>query len=402
MNNFNQKLTYFENKDVQEIITNVLNEVCNLVSSKFTTEQMQALILIGGYGRGEGGIVCEDDICKPHNNLDLLYIYNGFIDKHAFNTLNKEIQLISSKYGIGIDISSISKNKLYALKGLVISYDMRFGHVCILGDSNFLKEYSEFNLYNIDPADIRQLLVNRGTLLLINRLLLKKIQLTSQEKKLIIKHTIKAIIGYGDAFLYFHGKYNWSYAQKQFNMSNLTEASEELKTLYNEAILFRFKPNYAHYENIDLQRWNEQVMKTLSQTHLECESIYLETNNCTWNHYFSTVLNSGKIPKQNFKQKINSIYYAVKNFNLLRTVLSPKEIYNFSQFGARGVLSLIYPYIAYQNCPQHYSYMLKGLVNITDATRDNQLNGFLLMWGKFGDTNFINVLKSFDITLETS
>ena len=194
----------------------------------FSIEQTQALILIGSYGKREGGVVYEDNMYKPHNNLDLLYIYNGKIDSTKYQEVTKKLKHIAEEYNIGIDLSAINKQKLLELKGLVISYDMRFGHITVLGDSQFLKQQSEFNVYNIDPIDIRQLLVNRGTLLLINRLILRKEILSEKEKTLIIKHIMKAILGYGDAFLYFNDNYHWSCAQKQLNMSKLSNAPREL------------------------------------------------------------------------------------------------------------------------------------------------------------------------------
>lgn len=396
------KLTYFKNKKVEKTLNKILYEASKLFSKSFSQEQTQALILIGGYGRCEGGIVSNNNVHKPHNNLDLLYIYNKSIDKNVYDEVNKKLQSIAKRYDIGIDISAISKDNLLSLKGLVISYDMRFGHVCILGNSDFLKTNEEFNLYNIDSADVRQLLVNRGTLLLINRLILDKENLSIKEKKLIIKHTIKAIIGYGDAFLYFHGKYNWSYAQKQLNMSNLTEASLELKNLYNEAILFRFKPNYEKYIDEDLKLWNENILQILSKIHLECENIYLNKKDFKWEEYFTLALQAKSYPLQNIKQKVKSSFYALKNLKALKGMVSLKNIYSFFQFGSKGMLCLLFPYIAYQNCPSTHYHVFRTLLGNKKDTNLAQLNGFLLMWANCVDTNFKNVLDTYDIKLEIS
>ncbi|PHQ64999.1 MAG: hypothetical protein COB99_06475, partial [Sulfurimonas sp.] len=73
----NQQLTYYTNKEVQEFLNIVLKEVSLVFKDIFSQEKTAALILIGGYGRGEGGILQKNEKFYPHNNLDLLYIYNA-------------------------------------------------------------------------------------------------------------------------------------------------------------------------------------------------------------------------------------------------------------------------------------------------------------------------------------
>uniref|UniRef100_UPI0025F4609E hypothetical protein n=1 Tax=Sulfurimonas sp. TaxID=2022749 RepID=UPI0025F4609E len=139
----NQKLTYYDNKETKELLNIVLENISLVYKTIFTQSQTAALILIGGYGRGEGGIVKKEGKFTPHNNLDLLYIYNGRVDSEKVELANAKLQEISKKYDIGIDVSAINKQKLLRLNGLVIGYDMRHGHKLLLGDSSFLKEHEK-------------------------------------------------------------------------------------------------------------------------------------------------------------------------------------------------------------------------------------------------------------------
>ncbi|QOR61944.1 hypothetical protein ACM66Z_00170 [Sulfurovum sp. ST-21] len=396
----NQQLTYYNNKDVEIFLKEVLSEASLVFKELFTKNQTAALILIGGYGRGEGGIVLENGKYRPHNNLDLLYIHNGNISTETVELANSKLQDISKKYDIGIDMSAISKQKLMRLNGLVVSYDMRFGHRTLLGDSTFLKEHEAFSLYSIDPADVRQLLVNRGTLLLINRVLLSKPLLTKNEKKLIIKHAIKAIIGYGDALLYFNNAYHWSYAQKQVNMSELKNIDKSIKDLYSQAILFRFMPDYDSYLTKDLKAWNDTLIRTLSSIHLECEKINLSENDLNWENYFKKALEYKSYSHQSLRQKVKSCLYGIKNLPVLKELDSTDEKVSFMQLGARGVLSLLFPYIAYETYPEHYRSLFKAALHTKENDTHGFLKGFLTLWSKWGDTNFINVLRTYNIELE--
>jgi len=337
----NQKLTYYKNKEVQELLNIVLENISIVFKDIFTKDETTALILIGGYGRGEGGITQNGERFHPHNNLDLLYIHNSRVDASKVRYANLRLQEISKEYEIGIDMSAINKQKLLGLNGLVIGYDMRFGHKTLLGDSRFLQNNKEFSIYSIDPVDIRQLLVNRGTLLLINRILLDKENLNEEEKKLIIKHSIKAIIGYGDALLYFNNAYHWSYAQKQSNMLELKGVDNSIKELYSEAMLFRFMPDYETYLQKDLKVWNNKLIETLCCIHLTCEKINLSKDDLEWENYLNIALKKKSYPRQNILQKLKSSLHGVRNISLVKELNSFGESVSFMQFGARGMLSLL-------------------------------------------------------------
>jgi len=394
------QFTYYGNEDAEKFLNRVLTEVCELFQQYFTEEQTAALILIGGYGRGEGGVLIKEGTYRPHNNLDLLYIYHKNIDKKILHQLDESLQKISKKYDIGIDLSAISKKKLNSFKGLVLSYDMRYGHRTLLGDSSFIQDNRDFSIYNIDPVDIRQLLVNRGTLMLINALLLKKEHLTEKEKKLIIKHNNKAIIGYGDALLFFNNQYHWSYAHKLSNMNNLFEIDQHIKELYSGAITFRFKPDYETYLKKDLIEWHNDLLKTFKNIHLECEKIHLAQLDLSWATYIDTALTKGSYPSKNIKQKIKYILEGLKHPIIILYLASPIKILHFLQMGNRGMISLIFPYIAYANYPLRYKKLFKLLLKTDASTHSELLNAFLIQWSKWGDTNFKNVLKSYNITLE--
>jgi len=392
--------TYYKITEAENFLNEVLGEAAKLFENMFDKNETAALILIGGYGRGEGGVVQKNGVFRPHNNLDLLYIYNGKISRDRIDDANQALQSIAKKYDFGIDMSAINKEKLLTLDGLVVSYDMRFGHKTLLGNSDFLRNHNPFSIYNIDPVDIRQLLVNRGTLLLINRLLLSKEALSVDEKKLIIKHAIKAIIGYGDAMLYFHNKYHWSYAQKLTNMLEDKNIDESIKSLYCEAILFRFKPNYDKYLQKDLQTWNSDLIRLLSSVHLECERINLNSDTLEWDSYFKTALEKRSYPRLNIRQKAKACLHALKSPKTFCALDSLTQITSYLQLGGKGVLALLFPYIAYENYPEHYKKLFHAALDSEDRSGDSYLRGFLNLWSDLGDTNFKNVIEHYNIALE--
>src|SRR5690606_3500364 len=118
---------------------------------------------------------------------------------------------------------------------LVMWFDMRFGHKVLLGDPSFARGLDRFRLSRIEPADVRNLLVNRGTLLVINDLLFDGPGGNDEAaRRTALKHAMKAVIGYGDALLYFLGEYDHSYVEKQRRMRIRRDVPAAFRDLYDE------------------------------------------------------------------------------------------------------------------------------------------------------------------------
>jgi hypothetical protein len=90
-------------------------------------------------------------------------------------------------------------------------------------------------------------MVNCGTLLLINDLLLEDEVSSLERRRTIIRHVMKGIIGYGDALFYVLGAYHWSYQERQRRMRKQVSVPESFRHLYDEAMEFRFQPSYVKY-----------------------------------------------------------------------------------------------------------------------------------------------------------
>ena len=101
---------------------------------------------------------------------------------------------------------------------------------------------------------------------------------------------MKAIIGYGDALLFFLGDYDWSYAEKQRRMRARTDVADELKTLYDQALEFRFAPDYAPWLAMDLDALMARLRVQLEPVCRLCESKRLGVANLAWRQYPQTFL----------------------------------------------------------------------------------------------------------------
>ena len=375
---------HFEQK-----MTDLLNDISSDIEKHIPSDHYKCVILIGGYGRGEGGVIKIQNIEYPHNNLDFLIVSKG-LNKTSELKLKKDINKIIIKHcqrvDIDFDLSLISEFKLKACDPLVITYDMKYGHKVINGDSTFLKNMERFNIEYIPDWDIRNLMVNRGTLLTINDLILNKKYHTMKDIKTVIKHCVKAIIGYGDALLYYNGNYHYSYVEKQRRMSNLTHIDQEFRKMYDDAMSFRFEPNYQKYLEEDLIQFQKNVKRVLKEVHLECESMALKKKNIQWSTYFETALNSSS-NTFGIKTLLKNIRNLLLPYCFIKE-LSLKNRLRAKMLGMRGVLPLLFPYIAFEMHDNKNQKMINEFFDIHTSNNSTLKEEYLLFWGKYINNNF--------------
>jgi hypothetical protein len=412
------RFTYNGNTTAEKMIFQMLNKISFCISNLVPSKQMKALILLGGYGKGEGGLVKENGTYLPHNNFDLLLVTSDLPEtkrRNIYHLVTKKMQSLAQKLGVGIDISVIPETKIKSMPTRVLWYDMKEGHRTISGDKHLIPSLPHFKK-NIPSWDMRNLMVNRGSLLIINALCLatrESDQIPTPElpreiKKLIIKHTMKAIIGYGDALLYFNNNYHWSYKEKHTRILKDEQFSLKFKRLYNDAISFRFSPNYEYYLEKNLESWQKEVTKQLSIIHLECESIRLNCANLTWDNYLEVGLsNLVKEHDKNFKSAVKKIF----NLSRFKSGKLPSELSFQAKLAYRtssddNILPTLFPFIAFNPAINHSRHdvitFISSHLKSVDDSFINVIKAYIKNWGKSFDPNLWSVLSQHNITLSGS
>ena len=196
------RFTVYGTDAVEGTLRNLVETVGNAFEEALRPYRWRTVLLLGGYGRGEGGVECIEGKERPHNNLDFLVVLREG-DARKVNQVKQKLDAVLESlrkvHGIAMDLAVTTESRLCKAPSLVMWYDMRFGHKTILGDDTFIKGLDHFQLDRIPSWDVRNLLVNRGTLLLINDELLQRRPPGVDVRKVVVKHIMKAIIGYGDA-----------------------------------------------------------------------------------------------------------------------------------------------------------------------------------------------------------
>lgn len=375
--------------EVEARIAATLCEIRDIASGVAAPGELRALALIGGYGRGEGGVVRTPAGERAHNNLDLLLIMRGDDRgrREALRSrLSEAVAPVAARDAIGIDVGATSDTVLARSPALVMWHDMRFGHRTILGDADYLPSLARFTPEAIPDWDIRNLLVNRGTLLVINDLLLEGGRRRDADLRPIVRHAVKAIIGYGDALLHAEGQYHWSYAEKQRRMRACAAAPESFRRAYDEASEFRFEPDYERFAGRDLANWLAEVRQELAPIHLRCESRRLGQPGLTWGAYLDAALAT------QVREAAGSVRGAARAArSLLRSRpargLSPAAQAGWLLGGMRGALPCVYPAVCYPFVDAGYRERAAGLLGAADATAESLRRAYLGHWQTHGDIN---------------
>ena len=402
------QLTARGGAEVETFLTDLLDQASSRFADVLPEDTYRSVILIGGYGRGEGGVQTIDGQEKPHNNLDLLVITKPAFSDDRKPELAAIAEQLSEQAGLGIDIGYIEEARLVRSECLVMWYDMRFGHKTLLGDADFLSGLDQFTADRVQAADVLKLMVNRGTLLIINDVLLESFETSSalpeSSRKLILKHVMKAIIGFGDAYLYSRGRYDWSYLEKQRRMQSMDDAPADLKRIYEEALEFRFSPNYDSYADRDLHAMAEELRDSLEPVFLRFEAHRLVADGLLWDDYLHRALrreitSSLSSPREIAKRAV----YTIKEPGIPKAGgLLPRIASRAA--GSRQLMPLLFPavYFDRDHASQPLADAARGFLNAESDSPADLRRAYLRKWGDLGDINFRTVVEKHGIDLNSS
>jgi hypothetical protein len=356
-----------------------------LVTRHVPAGELRALVLLGGYGRGEGGVERRAGVERPHNNLDFLLVTTRRGDRTALKRLvDDQLRSLSEASGIGIDVGVISAWRLRLAPCLVMWFDMRFGHQTVAGDAAFVPSLTRFHAGAIEPADVRDLLVNRGTLLVIADALLARGAATPGARRTVVKHAMKAVIGYGDALLFSAGAYSWSYVEKQRRMAARRDVPADFRALYDEAVEFRFQPSYERYTERDPGPWLEEIRARLAPVHLRFERWRLGVPDLTWDRYASLAL------AHELRRAARSPIAFARAARNLWAASPPERAADpaLAAAGPRARLAAAFPVVLYGARDPARTEGARRVLGAAAATPDALRLAYLERWGAHGDLNF--------------
>jgi hypothetical protein len=211
--------------ELEEHLALTCENVLACVRAIFPARKFEGLLLGGGYGRGEGGVLRTDAGERPYNDLDFYVLARGnrFLNQRRHQRALCELgEHLSPSAGAEVEFKIISQAALRSAPPSMFYYDLVSGHRWISGDDRLLKECLHHrDAGQIPLSEATCLLMNRCSGLLFAAERLEQNIFTDQDADFVNRNIAKAELAFGDAVLTFHGQYHWSCLERHDRLQRI-------------------------------------------------------------------------------------------------------------------------------------------------------------------------------------
>jgi hypothetical protein len=200
-----------------------------------------SLVLGGGYGRGEGGVMMGGKEPEFSNDLD----YFLFDDSPGDSNLGawcREMERVESlELGIDVEIKCLRPDSMGDPSRSMMFADLCAGHIVVAGDASFLQKLREgLDFSRIDPEEATRLLWNRGSGMFFSRCRMNH----PSDLKFVIRNHAKLKLALGDGWLCLSGLYTSKCRERAEKLltCELPIGIPQLREWHAEGVQFKFHP----------------------------------------------------------------------------------------------------------------------------------------------------------------
>lgn len=271
-----------------------LGRLVAVVREHVPGDLLTAVALIGGFGRGEGGMILRPDgSLGPFNDYDLLIVTRGPFDQAP---LRAAAPALARELGVDfVDFGVISAGALPGTPATVFWYEAREGHRILHGPADVLRA-----LPRIDPARLplvegTRLLVNRGLALLwawrhLDEAIASGTPLGPEKRRFTVTAIHKAVLAVGDAALIRAGAYHISYRERARRLDSVPLPVADLgaaafREAHAAATEFKLHPRVGDEPADRLAGWWSRVRTWHEVAFRWMEEARLGADPGPWRHY---------------------------------------------------------------------------------------------------------------------
>lgn len=246
------KYTIISKKEADSIIQDELNIIVDELL-KAAQNWIKAILLTGGFGRGEGAVVREGNFYRPVNDYDIIVIVKQWrkIPDQIKNNLTKLNDELTSKLSVKqVDLGFIDEWKLALPGSSIARYEIKKGFIKLYGSGKITIRSFPRKLIPLHEATTY--FRTRGSGLLIARLLMDNNNYINERKQieLALIEINKAFLAIGDAYLIQHRLYHYSYVVRlKYIKKNAKKIKipQNIRELYVDAINTKLSPNFDKF-----------------------------------------------------------------------------------------------------------------------------------------------------------
>ena len=266
--------------ELEQHLVRTCRKIAAGVRGLLPRRQLEGILLGGGYGRGEGGVLRTPEGDRPYNDLEFYVFMRGsrhwqeYQHGRALHVLG---QILTPQAGVDVEFKIASRRELAAAPVSMFSYDLVVGHRWLHGAESLLADCGHHrDAEQIPLSEATRLLMNRCSGLLFARERIARTEFTAADADFVCRNIAKAELGLGDAVLTCFGLYHSSVHQRHANLQRIA-ARENLPWLgevvrrHAAGVEFKLHPERSTATRDELFRHHQAVTALASAVWLWVE-----------------------------------------------------------------------------------------------------------------------------------
>jgi hypothetical protein len=260
--------------------------------------KLEAVLLGGGYGRGEGGVLETPEGQKPYNDLEF-YVFvtrplNEFLYHRQLEVLG---EILTPLAGLEVEFKITSLAELERSPVSMFSYDLVMGHRWTIGNEELLSRCGHHRVAaGIPASEATRLLMNRCSGLLFARERLEREIFSPADADFVQRNIAKMELALGDALLAAHGLYHWSCRERHRRLQECAPPAslpwlEEVRVCHGTGVEFKLHPRPDAIPRPELQNHHARISALAKQ-------VWLWLEGCRLNATFSTARDYALFPSK--------------------------------------------------------------------------------------------------------
>ncbi len=258
--------------DGSDALESLIAETCEEIGREVTrivpADKFQALLLGGGYGRGEGGVLATPDGDAPYNDLEFFLLISGHprLNERRYGAAIHALEhRMTEKLGIEVEFKILSLEKLTSSPTTMFYYDLVCGHHVTAGPASVLDGCAHHaDSARIPAHEATRLMMNRCSSLLYAAERLARSEFTREDLDFTARNIAKAQLALGDVVLTTLGKYHWSCIERHQALNSINESElpmTDLLAFHQDGVEFKLRPCPGTSTRDELQARHQFVTK---------------------------------------------------------------------------------------------------------------------------------------------
>lgn len=282
-----RRFTLDGGRELERRLHVVCERIRGALCGLFPPDKLEAVLLGGGYGRGEGGVLNTPEGEQPYNDLEFYVFLRG--NRHVnelryHRPLEVLGHILTPQVGVEVEFKIASLEEFARKPVSMFSYDLVSGHRLLVGHEELLDECGHHMIAaNIPLSECSRLLMNRCSGLLFARERLEQRDpFTTADADFVRRNIAKAALALGDAVLAARGGYHWSCRERHHRLLELSpepslRCLEQLRLHHKVGVAFKLHPERYAGSRAQLKRRHHSVTSLARDIWLWIESQRLGT-----------------------------------------------------------------------------------------------------------------------------